>query len=69
MYQEIAVAKGEHYDTLNRRMDNCQESIEALSDQIQRLQGEKMRLLMQLAMHNSLVISVQQCVSIYKKAL
>ncbi len=40
MYQEIAVAKGEHYDRLNRKMDHCQESIETLSDEIQRLQGE-----------------------------
>ena len=38
MYQEIAVAKGPEYDTLNQRMDGCQESIESLSDDIQRLQ-------------------------------
>ena len=38
MYQEIAVAKGPEYDTLNQRMDCCQESIESLSDDIQRLQ-------------------------------
>jgi len=41
MYQEIAVARGAEYDTLNRRMDRCQESIENLSDEIQRLQGER----------------------------
>ena len=40
MYQEIAVAKGLEYDTLNVKMDHCQESIETLSDEIQRLQGE-----------------------------
>ena len=39
MYQEIAVAKGPEYDTLNQRMDCCQESIESLSDDIQRLQA------------------------------
>jgi hypothetical protein len=40
MYQEIAVAKGAEYDHLNAKMDHCQESIETLSDEIQRLQGE-----------------------------
>ena len=39
MYQEIAVAKGADYDFLNQKMDNCQENIETLSDEIQRLQG------------------------------
>ena len=39
MYQEIAVAKGSEYDTLNQRMDKCQDNIEKLSDDIQRLQG------------------------------
>ena len=39
MYQEIAVAKGAEYDQLNAKMDHCQESIETLSDEIQRLQG------------------------------
>ena len=40
MYQDIAVARGETYDTLNKRMDRCQENIETVSDDIQRLQGE-----------------------------
>ena len=39
MYQDIAVAKGSTYDTLNKRMDRCQENIETVSDDIQRLQG------------------------------
>ncbi len=39
MYQEIAVAKGADYDLLNQKMDYCQQSIETLSDDIQRLQG------------------------------
>ena len=39
MYQEIAVAKGPEYDRLNQKMDKCQENIESLSDEIQRLQG------------------------------
>ena len=39
MYQEIAVAKGSEYDTLNQRMDKCQDNIEKLSDDIQRLQS------------------------------
>ena len=39
LYQEIAVAKGPEYDRLNQKMDRCQESIETLSDEIQRLQG------------------------------
>ena len=39
MYQEIAVAKGAEYDRLNQRMDKCQDHIEKLSDDIQRLQG------------------------------
>ena len=39
MYQEIAVAKGPEYDRLNLKMDRCQENIETLSDEIQRLQG------------------------------
>ena len=44
MYQEIAVARtGLEYDTLNVKMDHCQESIETLSDEIQRLQGERSR--------------------------
>ena len=42
MYQEIAVARtGLEYDTLNVKMDHCQESIETLSDEIQRLRGEQ----------------------------
>lgn len=41
MYQEIAVAKGALYEHLNRKMDHCQDDIEALSDEIQRLQGKK----------------------------
>ena len=41
MYQEIAVAKGPEYDRLNQKMDKCQENIESLSDEIQRLQGTK----------------------------
>ena len=40
MYQEIAVAKGAAYESLNVKMDHCQENIETLSDEIQRLQGE-----------------------------
>ena len=40
MYQEIAVAKGHEYDRLNQNMDRCQENIETLSDEIQRLQGK-----------------------------
>ena len=40
MYQEIAVAKGQEYDRLNQNMDRCQENIETLSDEIQRLQGK-----------------------------
>eukprot|EP00095_Tigriopus_kingsejongensis_P009498 maker-scaffold1595_size34508-snap-gene-0.8 protein:Tk09498 transcript:maker-scaffold1595_size34508-snap-gene-0.8-mRNA-1 annotation:"dynamin-binding protein" len=39
MYQEIAVARGQEYDHLNLKMDHCQESIETLSDEIQRLQA------------------------------
>jgi predicted nucleic acid-binding Zn-ribbon protein len=39
MYQEIAVAKGAMYEHLNRKMDHCQDNIESLSDEIQRLQG------------------------------
>ena len=39
MYQEIAVAKGSEYDRLNQKMDRCQENIETLSDEIQRLQA------------------------------
>ena len=38
MYQDIAVAKGHTYDTLNARMDKCQQNIENMSDDIQRLQ-------------------------------
>ena len=41
MYQDIAVARGSTYDTLNKRMDRCQENIETVSDDIQRLQGEQ----------------------------
>lgn len=41
MYQEIAVAKGAEYDRLNQKMDGCQENIETLSDEIQRLQGSE----------------------------
>jgi len=48
MYQDIAVAKGSTYDTLNKRMDRCQENIETISDDIQRLQAcladEEMKL-------------------------
>ena len=40
MYQDIAVARGSTYDTLNKRMDRCQENIETVSDDIRRLQGE-----------------------------
>ena len=32
MYQDIAVARGSTYDTLNKRMDRCQENIETVSD-------------------------------------
>lgn len=39
MYQEIAVAKGAAYESLNIKMDRCQQNIEVLSDEIQRLQG------------------------------
>ena len=39
MYQEIAVARGSEYDSLNQTMDHCQQNIENLSDEIQRLQG------------------------------
>ena len=39
MYQDIAVAKGSTYETLNKRMDRCQENIELISDDIQRLQA------------------------------
>ena len=39
MYQEIAVSRGGEYDRLNQNMDRCQENIETLSDEIQRLQG------------------------------
>ena len=45
MYQEIAVAKGQEYDKLNQNMDACQENIETLSDEIQRLQGMFLRIL------------------------
>ena len=41
MYQDIAVARGATYDTLNKRMDRCQENIESVSDDIQRLQGKQ----------------------------
>ena len=48
MYQDIAVARGPTYDTLNARMDRCQQNIETMSDTIQRLQAnladEEMRL-------------------------
>ena len=48
MYQDIAVARGPTYDTLNARMDKCQQNIETMSDDIQRLQAnlteEEMRL-------------------------
>merc|ERR1719422_3000751 len=48
MYQDIAVARGSTYDTLNKRMDRCQENIETVSDDIQRLQAcladEEMKL-------------------------
>ena len=40
MYQEIAVSRGGEYDRLNQNMDRCQENIETLSDEIQRLQGK-----------------------------
>jgi len=39
MYQEIAVSRGGEYDRLNQNMDRCQENIETLSDEIQRLQA------------------------------
>ena len=48
MYQEIAVAKGAEYDRLNQKMDRCQENIETLSDEIQRLQGSNQSLLTKL---------------------
>ena len=38
MYQDIAVARGTTYDTLNARMDKCQQNIENMSNDIQRLQ-------------------------------
>ena len=48
MYQDIAVARGPTYDTLNARMDRCQQNIETMSDTIQRLQAnladEELRL-------------------------
>ena len=48
MYQDIAVARGATYDTLNARMDRCQQNIETMSDAIQRLQAnltdEEMKL-------------------------
>lgn len=47
MYQDIAVARGSTYDTLNKRMDRCQENIETVSDDIQRLQGEWTRIFKQ----------------------
>ena len=43
MYQDIAVAKGQTYDTLNARMDKCQQNIETMSDDIQRLQVTRSR--------------------------
>ena len=39
MYQDIAVARGHTYDTLNVRMDKCQQKIETMGDDIQRLQA------------------------------
>ena len=39
MYQDIAVARGPTYDTLNARMDTCQQNIETMSNDIQRLQA------------------------------
>ena len=39
MCQDIAVARGSTYDTLNARMDRCQANIETISDDIQLLQG------------------------------
>ncbi|CAB4057773.1 OTUD5 [Lepeophtheirus salmonis] len=39
MYQEIAVAKGVNYESLNQQMDDCQENIDTLSDEIQKLQA------------------------------
>ena len=50
MYQEIAVAKGHEYDRLNQNMDRCQENIETLSDEIQRLQGKYLRMCVCVAM-------------------
>ena len=48
MYQDIAVARGPTYDTLNARMDTCQQNIETMSNDIQRLQAnlsdEEMKL-------------------------
>ena len=48
MYQDIAVARGPTYDTLNARMDKCQQNIETMGDDIVRLQGnlaeEEMKL-------------------------
>ena len=40
LFQDIAVARGPTYDTLNKRMDRCQASIESISDDIQRFQGD-----------------------------
>ena len=59
MYQEIAVAKGAAYDHLNRKMDHCQENIETLSDQIQRLQGETMILILELFNEKYVYLTLQ----------
>ena len=47
--QDIAVARGATYDSLNKRMDRCQASIEAISDDIQQLQGSSVCVCHKLA--------------------
>ena len=44
--QDIAVARGTTYDTLNKRMDRCQANIEAISDDIQQLQGNQLIIIL-----------------------
>ena len=57
MYQEIAVARGPEYDSLNQTMDHCQENIETLSDEIQRLQGKTSFVLVRKRQTSSLSIN------------